>query len=270
LLYFVEVSLFLLSFSTLGIACSQNKSCLASLQESPLSESPLLDSSLMESSLKIVEAAQEDKDFQSLLTESSKQREAVLESKEFQDVVETLQTEALKTQTHRIQTLQSASSKSTPAEFTLFVSFSLGEKALLNLAQEAKIYGATLVLRGFKDGSYAKTVHALQKIIQKTGQGFVIDPELFSLFSVTAVPTYVLSRPFQPQTLESTTLESQTLEPQTLEPQTLERTQTPIHDRLQGHVSLQYALEMFAKEGDLKEEAHSLLANPQLKGGRSK
>src|SRR5438045_837714 len=98
----VEISLFLLSFSTLGVACSQNKSCLASLQESSLHESPLVESSLMESSLKIVEAFQKDKGFQSLLTESSKQRDNILESKEFQDVVETLQTEALKTQTHQI------------------------------------------------------------------------------------------------------------------------------------------------------------------------
>ena len=124
------------------------------------------------------------------------------------------------------------------------------EKSIDMSPNEAKLYAATLVLRGFKDGSYAKTVNALQKIIQETGQGFIIDPELFSLFSATAVPTYVLSRPFQLHALELT--------------------YTPLHDRLQGHVSLQYALEMFAKEGDLKEEAHSLLENTQLKRSSSK
>ncbi len=241
--------LFFFFINALGIeaACSQNKSCPSRLQEGPLSEG-----SLSESSMKIVETVQKDKDFQSLLNESSKQKDGILESKEFQDVVETLQTEALKTQTHRIQTLQSSPDKSNHGELTLFVSFSLGEKALLNLAHEAKLYGATLVLRGFKDNSYAHTVKALQKIIQETGQGFIIDPELFSLFSVTSVPTYVLSKPFQ------------------LQVQTQERTFTPLHDRLQGHVSLQYALETFAKEGDLKEEAHSLLENARLEGGRSK
>ena len=121
----------------------------------------------------------------------------------------------------------------------LFVSFSLGEKALLNLAQEAKRWNATLVLRGFIEGSYAKTAKALQNIIIKTGQGFIIDPELFSLFAVTAVPTYVLSYPFQLNAVE--------------------RTQTPLHDRIRGHVSIHYALEQFAKSGDLKEEANSLL-----------
>jgi type-F conjugative transfer system pilin assembly protein TrbC len=221
-------------------ACFQNKSCSVSLQEDSLSES-----SLIESSLKVVEAIQEDKDFQSLLTESSKQRDGVLESKEFQDVVATLKASPLPAQ----KPLQSSPNKNNHGELTLFVSFSLGEKALLNLAIEAKTYGATLVLRGFKDNSYAQTVKALQKIIQETGQGFIIDPELFSLFSVTSVPTYVLSRPFQLYTSE--------------------RTQTPIHDRLQGHVSLHYALGTFAKEGDLKNEAQSLLANAQLGGGRS-
>ncbi|MBX9786234.1 MAG: type-F conjugative transfer system pilin assembly protein TrbC, partial [Alphaproteobacteria bacterium] len=149
--------------------------------------------------------------------------------------------------------------RNTPGELTLFVSFSMGEKALLNLAHEAKIYGTTLVLRGFKDNSYAQTVKALQKIIQETGQGFIIDQELFSLFSVTAVPTYVLSRPFQLQTLELQTPESKTFESHVSE-----RNQTPIHDRLQGHVSFQYALEAFAKEGDLQNEAQSLLANTHL------
>lgn len=235
MLHHVVVSLFLLSFNVLVMACSQSKSCPNSLQEEPL-----LEGSLLESSLKIVKSIQQDKDFQSLLTQSSKQRDDVLESKEFQDVLTTLSASMLPTQ-KPLQSSQNLTgiTKNTPAELTLFVSFSLGEKALLNLAIESKIYGATLVFRGFKDNSYAHTVKALQKIIQETGQWFIIDPELFSLFSVTAIPTYILSRPFQLHTLE--------------------QTQTPLHDRLQGHVSLQYALETFAKEGDLQNEAHSLL-----------
>ena len=126
-----------------------------------------------------------------------------------------------------------------PPAFYVFVSFSLGEKALLNLAEDAKRWGATLVLRGFKEGSYRKTVKALQHIIQKTGQGVLIDPELFTLFAITAVPTFVLSRPFPVFTMD--------------------RIQTPIHDRLQGHVSLLYALERFSQEGDLSREAHGFL-----------
>ncbi|MDI9635785.1 type-F conjugative transfer system pilin assembly protein TrbC [Geitlerinema splendidum] len=230
---------FLISVLEAKTSCPQIMSCPSHLQEDPLSEGSLLECSLLESSLKIVEAVQKDKDFQSLLTESSQQKDGILESKEFQDVVTRLRASTLPAQ----NPLQNPTgiTRNTPAELTLFVSFSLGEKALLNLAHEAKIYGATIVLRGFKDNSYAQTVKALQKIIQETGQGFIIDPELFSLFSITAVPTYVLSRPFQLYTSE--------------------RTQTPLHDHIQGHVSLHYALEAFAKEGDLQNEAHSILEN---------
>jgi type-F conjugative transfer system pilin assembly protein TrbC len=171
---------------------------------------------------------------QSLIAESLRQREAVLETPEFQNIVATLQTQ-MPVQIH----------KNKPSTLTLFVSFSLGEKALLNLAHEAKRWNANLVLRGFIDGSYAKTVKALQKIILETGQGVSIDPELFSLFNIKAVPTYVLSKPFQ--------LNAQ------------ERTQTPLHDRIQGHVSLQYALEQFAKTGDLREEAQTLLEQRGIK-----
>lgn len=176
---------------------------------------------LQMSSLKKIETLQQDKSFQNLIIDLKKKA-----SEPFTDHFQ----------------------KTNPAELTLLVSFSMGEKALLNLAHEAKLYGATLVLRGFKDDSYAQTVKALQKIIQETGQGLIIDPELFSLFSVTATPTYILSRPFQLHTLE--------------------QTQTPIHDRLQGHVSLRYVLEIFAKEGDLKGEAKALLLNASLEKKR--
>lgn len=238
--------IFLFIFNALDVkaACIQNNACSLQLQENFILNSP-----------QTVETTQQDKEFQTFLTKSLQKRDNILDSKEFQDVVATLRTSTLPTQ----KSLQSSPNKNNCGELILFVSFSMGEKALLNLANEAKLYGATLVLRGFKDNSYAQTVKALQKIIQETGQGFIIDPELFSLFSVTTVPTYVLSRPFQIQTLESETLESHTSE----------RTQTPVHDSLQGHVSLHYALEVFAKEGDLQNEAQSLLANTQLGEGRS-
>lgn len=230
--------LFLFLFNTLEAkaTCLQNNTCSLQLQENFIQNSP-----------QVIESMQQDKEFQTFLTKSLQQRDAILENREFQDVAATLRASTLPVQ----KPLQSSPNKSNHGELTLFVSFSLGEKALLNLAHEAKLYGATLVLRGFKDNSYAQTVKALKKIIQETDQGFIIDPELFSLFSVTAVPTYVLSKPFQ------------------LQVQTQERTFTPLHDRLQGHVSLHYALEVFAKEGDLQNEAQSLLANAQLNGGRS-
>ncbi len=213
--------------------CSHSTTCPAPLQED-----------FLHNSLKTVETMQKDKDFQSFLAEALQKKEAVLKDTEFQDFVADLQAHA-QTSLQTPQFQQGTRDKVNPGNLYIFVSFSLGDKALMNLAQEAKPYGATLVLRGFVDGSYAKTVQSLQNIIIKTGQGFIIDPELFSLFAVTAVPTYVLAKPFQ--------LSAQM------------RTQSPLHDRLQGHVSVSYALETFAQSGDLRDEAQALLEKRRIK-----
>lgn len=223
--------IFSLIFSSLNAyaACSHNTTCPVLLQED-----------FIKDSLKTVDALKQDKNFQSFLRYSLKQRDAALESSTFQDVVSDLHKSSAQTsQTRRIP------NNFLPGSLYVFVSFSLGEKALLNLAQEAKAYGATLILRGFIEGSYVKTAKALQNIILKTSQGFIIDPELFALFNVKAVPTYVLSKPFQLNALE--------------------RTSTPLHDRIQGHISLQYALEQFEKEGDLQEEARLFLEQRGMK-----
>ncbi len=229
--------------------------------------------------------ASHDSAFKLLQQESLQKVEALLQDKEFRDTMLVLQNKASNSQnlstvskTEPLGTLSegnlsdanlpktslpeaslpeaSLSETSLPeaslseTSLYIFVSFSLSEKALLNLAQDAKRFGATLVLRGFRESSYTKTAQSLQKIITKTGLGVLIDPELYSLFHITAVPTYILAKPFS--------LQSQ------------ERTQTPIkwaplHDKLQGHVSVQYVLESFAKEGDLQQEARVFLhqgANP--------
>jgi len=228
LLYLVIFS-FIFNWLNGCAACSQHKSC-------PVS-SP-------EEARQLVETMQKDKDFQSFLTDSLRQKEAVLRDTGFQNFVTALQAQT-QAPLQSSQSEQGSRDKANSGELYIFVSFSMGEKALLNLANEAKPYGATFVLRGFVDGSYAKTVQALQNIIVKTGQGFIIDPELFSLFNVTAVPTYVLAKPFQ--------LYAQT------------RTQSPLHDRIMGHVSVPYALETFAQSGDLRDEAQALLDKRGIK-----
>jgi type-F conjugative transfer system pilin assembly protein TrbC len=196
----------------------EQKSCKSSLLNG---NSSYEGSSMEESILKLQEA-------------SIKKVEEIQADKEFQNIVVELKTKTLP----HLVTFQDAE-KMLYGELYIFVSFSLGEKALMNLAHDAKRYGATLVLRGFRKGSYAQTVQTLQKIILKTGQGFIIDPELYSLFSITAVPTFVLTK-----------LSQISHEPRTL---------TPLHDRMQGHVSAHYALENFAKEGELQSEAKTFL-----------
>ncbi len=248
MLYIVVFSFIFNALNACAV-CSHNTTCPVSLQED-----------FIKDSLKTVETMTQNKGLQSFLTHSLKQRETALKSRAFQETVSGLQkssspasptrglfeaADSLNNSSHLSGQMPKSLSRS-PIESVrsesmlyIFVSFSMGEKALLNLAQEVKPYGATLVLRGFIEGSYAKTVQALAKVIQETGLGFIIDPELFSLFGITAVPTYILARPFQ--FLART------------------RNQTPLHDRLMGHVSVSYALESFAQSGDLEKEAQALL-----------
>lgn len=166
-----------------------------------------------------------------LQEESSKKVENLLDNSEFVEFVAKLQEKLPEIQ--RSKTLQQK------GELLIFVSFSLGEKALLNLASEAKKYGGMLVLRGFKERSFKKTAQALQKIITKTGYGLIVDPELYNLFNVMSVPTYILSNPVH---MNAST-----------------RTSTPFHDRLQGDMSLRFALERIVKDGDLREVAQTFL-----------
>lgn len=201
---------------------------------------------LQEDSLKKVNELQNNKEIQTFQQILFQKKDLVLEDKEFQEFV----TELHEKLPNSLSTCQNAEkptfvdpSDSPEGNLYIFVSFSLGEKALMNLAQEAQRYGATLVLRGFRGGSYAKTVQALQKIILKTSQGFVVDPELFTFFSISSVPTFVLAKPFPLNVFK--------------------RTSTPLHDRMQGHVSIHYALETFLKEGDFQAEAKALLADAE-------
>lgn len=215
----------------------------------------------------IIEPARENMSYQNsdlsdsfftYLSQESLQKVKELEmDPAFQETVKVLQNNS----SHSLNTAVNSSRETTGNLFNqnlnemslyIFVSFSMGEKALLNIAHEAKRFGATLILRGFREGSYLKTVQALQKILLETGQGVIIDPELYSLFEITAVPTFVLAKPFNLNAVE--------------------RTQTPIkwapiHDKLQGHASIHYALEKFAQEGDLKHEAHALLKRGSFKEG---
>ena len=74
----------------------------------------------------------------------------------------------------------------------VFVSFSMPEPTLSRLADQAARSGATIVLRGFVDGSLQQTVIRAQRLIGQRQVGFQIDPQAFDRFSVAATPTFVL------------------------------------------------------------------------------
>lgn len=106
----------------------------------------------------------------------------------------------------------------------VFVTLSLSDDVLKTLYREASKIGGRLVIRGLVDNSFPKTHERLMAL----NIGAEIDPPAFEAFKVKRVPTFVyVGRGLQ------------------------ETNKTPPHDRLQGNVSLSYALEQFKKSGEI-------------------
>lgn len=120
------------------------------------------------------------------------------------------------------------------ASIYVFVSYSMNEKNIIDLGKEASKYGAHLVLRGFVDNSYIKTANIFQKFVEETGQGVSVDPELFKTFAIEKVPTFVVARDYHLQNNDDNT--------------------PPMHDKLSGNVSLEYAINEFKRRGSLTKQ----------------
>lgn len=120
---------------------------------------------------------------------------------------------------------------SSNSELYIFASLSMPKTRLIKLIKEATNYNAMVVLRGLKNNSYKETTNLLQPIIKEAGFGFIVDPTLFTEFNVTKAPVFVLNDPASKN-----------------------------HDKVSGNINLKYALEQFAKHGDLKQEAFKILS----------
>jgi hypothetical protein len=82
-----------------------------------------------------------------------------------------------------------------PHQLYVFVSLSMPQSRLINLLQEAKLYGGIVVLRGLKNNSYKDTANFMQPIIKKAAAGIIIEPNLFEKYDVNKVPTFILNDP---------------------------------------------------------------------------
>lgn len=111
----------------------------------------------------------------------------------------------------------------------VFVSFSMSEQNIIQLSQEAKRFGAILVLRGLKNGSFRETAQVLKKIIEKAQNGMIIDPTLFKHYNITQVPSFILA------------------------------SNENEYDHIVGNISISYALTQMTRDGDLKKDADKLL-----------
>lgn len=122
----------------------------------------------------------------------------------------------------------------------IFVSHSMPISLLKSYAKEATKYNGVLVFRGLPAGSFHRLAKLVSDISGDNAEGIAmqIDDESFKAFAVKSVPTIVLSK--------QASIFS-------------EQVKGGSFDKIVGNVTIKYALELFAKEGDLKVNALELL-----------
>lgn len=122
----------------------------------------------------------------------------------------------------------------------IFVSSSMPISLLKSYTKEATKYNGVLVFRGLPEGSFYRLAKLVSDISGNNAEGIAmqIDDEAFKAFNIKIVPTIVLSK-------EASIFS--------------EQVQGGAFDKIGGNVTIKYALEVFAKEGDLKENARELL-----------
>jgi conjugal transfer pilus assembly protein TrbC len=76
----------------------------------------------------------------------------------------------------------------------VFLSLSVPRPTLDRLLDQAALAGATVVLRGFVQGSLRATVTEVQALIGQRQIALQVDPPAFDRFAVTRVPSFVLVR----------------------------------------------------------------------------
>ena len=120
----------------------------------------------------------------------------------------------------------------------IFVSRSMSLPLLKSYARSAEKYNAVLTFRGLPKGQmqFQKLAELVRDINGEDGKcAMNIDDESFAVYGIDTVPAIVLS-----ENLGASNL--------------LEK-KAPLYDKVVGSVKLKYALELFAKEGVLSEEA---------------
>lgn len=133
----------------------------------------------------------------------------------------------------------------------VFVSTSMPMASLVKLGKQSSKAGAVMVLRGIPGGvgrgSWTKAMAALKPIVD-TGASIQIHPDLFKLYEVRQVPTFILAKAEQSECV-------------------LDSTRCQSFLKASGDVSLDYVLDRWSDgKGDLAGEARSRL--DRISGGR--
>lgn len=136
-----------------------------------------------------------------------------------------------------IKNLEVAEKKSKYQGIIIFASFSMPQNLLWNYQEQAKLYGARIVIRGLVDNDFKKTVQAMG-----LGGGKImtldINPILFKDYGIENVPSIVIAG---------------------------DAASNKPEDKFIGPVSIKYALEESSTNGDQKE--FSLAKLKQLSEG---
>lgn len=135
------------------------------------------------------------------------------------------------------------------AQLYIFVSTSMPKEVIRAYYKEAAKYKGVLVFKGLPNGSF-KELQLLILELQESNNtqqlnkgsshevGVIIDDELFKKLNVETVPTIALVR--LEECFENSSCKTN-------------------YDSIKGNVRIKYALEVFAKDGDLREEASRFL-----------
>ena len=89
--------------------------------------------------------------------------------------------------------LGTPSAANSASALRIFITLDMPRTSLQRLVDQAARTGATLVLRGLKAQSMRQTLAAVSELLESRGVSWVIDPDAFTRFQVSAAPTFVLT-----------------------------------------------------------------------------
>lgn len=107
--------------------------------------------------------------------------------------------------------------------YYVFISSNIPKQSLMQILEQSKKINAEVVLRGFINDSHKVTTQSFQGLINMAQYGIVVDPELFTKYEITKVPTFVIAKGDK-------------------------------YDKLSGNISWQEAIDTITKKGELYAE----------------
>ncbi len=117
----------------------------------------------------------------------------------------------------------------------VFVSFSMPDVALRQLALQADAYGFTTVFQGLVNNTFKDTLTKLADVFEgdlEDMRGFSINPTAFTRFDIKAVPAFVfLDKPLEPCTTQGCSDDS-----------------APAHDVVYGNIPFRDAADIVVNE----------------------